>query len=201
MKRYLSKYINENTRGIVIFLGLILIGILVGIISYNFIPQTNKQELLNSIKTTLDLSKQSDFNGIDILKNGLTSNLFLISIIILASLTFIAPIILCVIFAIKGFALGIYIDILFNIFGFGNGLLTMLLLVIIPNIFYLPAMIYIGVNALNFHYNISDKSTSSYLTPIVKQCYQLCIAMAIIILSIIIEQSLSYIVFSIYAKL
>ena len=201
MKRYLLRYIEENRRGIIIFLGLLLIGLFIGIVSYNFMPQTNKQELINSIKTVLDMSKQPDFNGIDILKIGLQSNLILISIIILSSLTFIAPVILCLIYILKGFALGVYVDILFSIFGFGNGLLTILLLIIIPNILYLPSMLYIGINALNFHYDISDKSNNSYLAPIVKQCYELCIAMAIIILSMIIEQSLSYVVFSIYAKI
>lgn len=201
MKKYLAKYINQNMRGIGIFFFLVLLGILIGLISYNFLADSNKQVLLNSIKTTLDISKQDSFSGINILKNGLNANLVLISIIILASLTIIAPLILCILCLAKGFSIGIYIAIIFSIFGFFRGLLVTLLLVIIPNIFYLPTFIYICVNALNFHYQISDNQDSSHLTTVIKECYKLCIGIAVIILSIIIEQSLSYGVFAIYSKL
>lgn len=201
MKRYLLNYINENIRSIVIFSALILIGILVGIISLNLLSQTNKVEMINSVKGTLDLSKQADFNGINVLKNGLTLNLFIISIIVLAVFTLIAPIIICIIYVLKGFSLGLYIAIIYSIFGFLNGSLVLLLAVIIPNIIYLPSLIYIGVNAINFHYEINPEKNVSYTKSIVKHSYQLLISIAIIIVSIVIEQSLSPVIFSIYSKI
>lgn len=201
MKRYLLKYIDENIRSIIIFSFLILIGIVVGLISYNFLGDQNKVNMLNTIKSTLDLSKKSDFEGISVLKNGISFNFLLIAVVFLSSLTIIAPIILSVINFLKGFSIGLYTAIIFSIFGVTNGMLVTFLLVLLPSIIYLPIFIYIGVNAINFNFEVTKNEQSGYLKCIVKQGYQLLISSAFIIVSIIIEQSLSPVIFSIYSKM
>lgn len=201
MKKYLTNYIKENIRSIVILSICILIGIIVGTISFNFFSVDNKNEIIKGVQDTLDLTKQEGFTGINILMNGLLSNFYIISIMILATLTIIAPAIVCLIYLLKGFSIGIYIATIFSIFGFGNGILVFLLSVLIPNLIYIPIFIYIGVNAIGFHYEIMDTSKVGRIKVIVKQGYQLLISMSIILLSIIIEQSLIPVIFSIYSKI
>lgn len=196
MKNYLLKYINENCKTIKIISICILVGLIVGIVTFQMLNQDVKNELINSIKSTLDISKGENFESINILKNGIVSNLVLISIIYLSSITLIAPICICGLNICKGFALGIYIPTLFAVFGFGKGLLVVLLIVILPNLIYIPSYIYMNTNAINFHYSILE--SNNRISLIVKESYKIVISFSLIILSIIIEQLASYGVINLY---
>ncbi|MCX8075334.1 MAG: hypothetical protein N2749_07110 [Clostridia bacterium] len=201
MKKYLMTYIEANFKIIFIFGVCILIGLVIGVISFNFLENSNRSELVNSIKATLDLSHTDNFQGVNIIMNGVLSNFFIISVILLATLTVIAPIALCLISLFKGFSLGLYIATIYSIFGIGNGTLVLLLSVILPNIIYIPIFLYILVNAINLHYIVTDKGMVGKLKYLIKEGYLLLIAIPFILLSIIIEQSLIPIIFSIYGKM
>lgn len=196
MRNYLLKYISENYKIIKILCICILIGLIIGIVTYQMLNKDIKMELINSIKSTLDISKGDGFESINILKNGITSNLLLMFITYLAAITLIAPICICSLNILKGFALGIYIPTLFAVFGVGKGLLVVLIIVILPNLIYIPSYIYTSVNAINFHYSILESNNK--LSLIVKETYKLVISFSLITLSIIIEQLASYGVLSLY---
>ncbi|MNI76450.1 hypothetical protein D3C73_1326800 [compost metagenome] len=119
---------------------------------------------------------------------------------VLSVLTIIAPVVLCSIYLFKGFSLGIYISILYSIFGAGYGTLVVFLTVILPNLIYIPIFLYIGVNEINFYYNLMDRSVGK-IKGFFSQGYMLIISFSFILVSIIIEQSVVSIVFNIYSKL
>ena len=129
------------------------------------------------------------------------SSFLLLFLIYFCALTIVCPILIFIIDFIKGFAIGIYIPTIFCVFGFGNGLLVLFLLVILPNLIYVPALIYSFCSSLNFNYNILNSKEKSFLQIFLKERINLVFIISIILLSVVVEQLLSTFVISIYQNL
>ena len=201
MLNYIKEYVNDNFKSIIVLLSCMIIGLVVGIVVYQFISDGTKVELVKTLKQTLDYSKQENFQGINVIKNGMISNTILIIIIYFSAITLIAPGIVSCINVFKGFAIGLYIPTLFQVFGFGNGILALFLLVVIPNIVYIPAFIYLSINSLRFHYEILDGSNENKMTLIFKEGCKLIMGFSVIALSVILEQLLCMGVINIYINM
>lgn len=197
MLEYINRYIEENLKNIVALLSFILIGIIFGLIFYQFLPSGTKEELVNTLRTTLDLSKNENFENVNVIKNGVISNSILVLVIYIATLTLIAPAVICTTCVFKGFSIGLYIPTLFQVFGLGNGILSLILLVILPNIIYIPAFVFFAVNSINFHFNLVNSNINRFKLVISEAC-KLILGISIIVLSVIVEQLLSFFVIKIY---
>ena len=81
MKKYLRNYIEENFKILSIIFFCIIIGLVVGIIFYNVINPTLKEEIIKSMRQTLELTKQENFTGINVIRNGMVANAVLVMII------------------------------------------------------------------------------------------------------------------------
>lgn len=201
MKKYILNYIESNFKMIYVLLICLIVGAIIGIITFNFIDDGVKKELTDTFIKTLDITKKADFQGINVIKNGVISNTLLLFLIYFCALTIVCPILIFIIDFIKGFAIGIYIPTIFCVFGFGNGLLVLLLLVILPNLIYVPALIYSFCSSLNFNYNILNSKEKSFLQIFLKEIINLVFIISIILLSVVVEQLLSTFVISIYQNL
>lgn len=201
MLNYIKEYVNDNFKSIVVLLFCIIIGLVVGIFIYQLTSEDIKLELTKTLTQTLEKTKKENFQGINIIKNGMISNIILIAIIYFSSITLIAFGIVSGVNLFKGFAIGLYIPTLFQVFGFGNGILALFLLVIVPNIIYIPAFVYISVNSLKLNYNILDKSNNKNISLIFKECGKLIMGFSVIALSVIIEQFLCLGVINIYISM
>ena len=102
---------------------------------------------------------------------------------------------------VKGLAIGLYIPTIFYVFGFGNGILVLLLLVVIPNLVYLPAYIYLSINSLKFHYELFEIKEEGKIGLTLREILKIVLGFSVIILSVILEQLLSYGVIKIYINM
>jgi len=202
LKSYILKLLKENKKSIKVFVFCILLGLATGFISFNFLSATNKQELVNSVKITLDICKNENFEKVSILQNGLKSSLYTIILFLVVSTTIVAPIVFCCIYFLKGFAIGIYISVIYSIFGFWNGTLSNFLINIIPNLVYIPVYIFIGIKTIDFHYNICcTNPLREKFKKLIYLGYLYIISMPFFFLSIVIEQIVFPIVLNIYLKI
>lgn len=202
MLEYIKEYVKDNFKSIMVLLSCIIVGLVVGILVFSFMNDGTKSELINTLNETLNYTKNENFQGINVIKNGMMSNFILIIILYFSAITFIAPGLVCTINAFKGFAIGLYIPTLFQVFGFGNGILALLLLVIIPNIVYIPAFIYLSISSLNFHNEIiMITGSGSKIGLTLKEIYKLILGFSVISLSVIIEQLLSVVVIHMYKNM
>lgn len=202
MKDRIIEYINSNLKSIIILSLCIACGLVIGIFTYNVLGKNMSSEILDVMRNTLERTKAENFQGINIIKNGITSNLFLCLLIYFASITLIAPVIVCLLNFIKGFSVGVYMPTLFAIFGFKYGIAVTLLITIIPNLIYLPSYIYISISAINLHYVFLDKEKSSNkMGAIIGYVYKFIIGFSVICLSVVVEQFLSSAVISIYGSM
>lgn len=199
MKAKIIRYINENIKNITIIGILIIIGIIVGIFLYQFVSSSIRNDLLKTMKDTLDLTKSENFAGINIIKNGMISNILLVLVIYTLAFTLLSPYLIGLLSFIKGLSIGMYIPTLFNIFGMSKGILATLLLVIIPNLIYIPSYIFFSVNSIKFHYTLlsSENKIMSFALEIIRIIF----GFSIMFLGVILEQFTSSWIISLYANI
>lgn len=199
MKEYLKNYVEENIKLIIIILVSICLGVIVGIVCFNMFDVGVKNEFVSTIKTTLDLSKKTNFDSINITKNGFISNLLLVVILYFFSITLFAPIFTSALNFFKGVSIGIYLTSLIMVFNIKNAILAIILLVVIPNIFFIPAFTYLSVNSINLHYMLFENmSTKNTINIVIQEIVKFIVAFSVLYLSVVIEQLLSSVVLKLY---
>ena len=71
MKKYLRNYVEDNINNIIMIFLCIIIGLVIGIIIFNTSDINTKDQLIKGVNETLEISKNDNFECIDILYNGI----------------------------------------------------------------------------------------------------------------------------------
>ena len=202
LKKWIKQYINTNKQEILKLVSLILIGVIIGIGIYIFTGAEVKDLATSSVKKVLEISKSESYVKTNIIANGVRTNLLLIVLIALLSVTLFGKWIIYGLVVLKGLALSLYSILLFKVFGFWWGIIAILILVIFVNIIYIPALIYIVICFLEVHFNILKiKTISLQIVNIYKIMFVVIITFLLMFSSIIVEQIGSSVVLSIYKQI
>lgn len=199
MKKYLINYFIENKKGLKVLLMFMLLGIIIGIFIYQIISIDIKNEIIDSCKSTLNLSKENNYNKINIIMNGCITNIILLIVIYLSSLMIIGPPLTSFIGTLKGVGISFYACTLISVFGIKEGIISILCLIIVTNIIYIPILVYTLMNAINFHYIITNKTVA--LSSLIREIYNVIISISIMFLSVIVEQIMCNVVINIWKNL
>lgn len=201
LTKWFREYIEVNKRDILIVIGFILLGIIIGAGAYIFSSSTAKELTLSSIKEVLDISKSESYLKTNIIMNGIKANVILILALAILSVTLFGKWIIYLIMLLKGASLSLYTILLFNIFGPLWGIVTMLLLVVLVNILYLPALIYLVVNFLEVNFNVFKARLSNLnITSTYRVLLAVILSFVIMFSSIVVEQIVSGVVLNIYTQ-
>jgi len=202
VKKWLKEYINKNIYDILIVLVMLVIGLTVGIGIFIFAPESSKDLLITSAKSIFEISKEDAYIKTNIVLNGVQMNAILLLILLISSLTLFGKYIIEFIVILKGMAISIYAIVLFKIFGFGYGLLTIFMLVILVNLIYIPAFIYLTVTFLEINFNIfKTKISNTTILEKVSVLGKVTVAFMVIFSSVVVEQIMSSIVLNIFLKI
>ena len=199
MKKYLKEYIQENFNSIIMIVLFITIGLVVGILGFYISDEIIKNEIILNVRNTLDIAKNENFECINILLNSFVTNIFIIAIIYFSTITLIPKILINLTSFFKGISIGLYISILFSIFGIYDGIIALFFLIVLPNIIYISAYIYMCNNSIIFHNKVLKHEVK--VSIICLECIKLVIALVLIISSIILEQIGVFIVINNYVAL
>ena len=201
-KKWMREYIEINKREILVVIGLILIGIIIGVGVYIFASNATKELAISSVKSVFDISKSESYVKTNVITNGIKADLLLILILAILSVTLFGKWIIYLIVTLKGVALSLYTILLFNVFGPLWGILAFILLVLLVNILYLPALIYLVVTFLEVNFNIfKTRINNINVVGIYKVLLAIFITFVIMFSSIVVEQITSSVVLNIYNKL
>ena len=192
----MKKYIQENIETIIKFGMICVAGILLGIIMYSFADSS----YIDIIKNIFDQSKNEDFNGINILVNGLKNNVIYVGVCYLTLMFIYTPLALLFLIILKCTSIGIYMCSIFSLFGFSKGIICVLVGVILPDIFCLFGYILISTNILDVYKRIKE-GTKIRLYNGINFVYILLISISLISFSIVIEQLSSSIMLNLYNKI
>ena len=197
MNKNIQKYIAENFSTIVKILVVYAIGIVIGLVLFNF--QSVKNEYLDVMRNILDMTKQENFEGINIIANGLKNNIIFISLLHLSLLTFVAPMLVLLFVILKAIVTGIYIATLFSIFGFFKGIAAIFLGIVLPLFLSLMGYVVICTNIIRIFSSIRNGNFE--LKDIVKSIYWLIISFSLISFSLVIEQLMTTVILNIYSNI
>lgn len=197
MSNSIQKYIRENISTILKILFIYFIGVAVGIIIFIFTDI--KKEYVDIVSGVFEGVKSEDFEGINIIANGIKNNIIYIGILYFSLITIIAPLIICFFVFLKAIVTGIYLCTLYSVFGVFNGILVSLISVIIPNIFSLIGYIIICTNVINL-FKLIFQGEKVDIKQVLKHLYFLLISISLISFSIVLEQLMTGVSLKIYTN-
>ena len=201
-KKVILNYIEKNRKVIIGIVFCLAVGIAIGIAGYLFMDDTVKLTLNSSVRGALNLLNSDGYQKVNVIVNGVKSNLLFVFVLVLASITIIGIPVIYIMYIVKGIAIGIYICTIFSIFNFWNAILCILMLVIVVNIVYLPPIIYVGTNLLRFNNKLVESMREGKLVQrAVLEAIKLVGGFSIIFSSIILEDIFTKIVVKIYQNL
>ncbi len=198
MSNSIQKYIRENISTILKILFIYFIGVAVGIIIFIFTDI--KTEYINIVSGVFEGVKSDNFEGINIIANGIKNNIVYIGILYFSLITIIAPLIICFFVFLKAIVTGIYLCTLYSVFGVFNGILVSLISVIIPNIFSLIGYIIICTNVINL-FKLISQGEKVDIKQVLKHLYFLLISISLISFSIVLEQLMTGVSLKIYTNI
>lgn len=199
-KRYIHKYIKENKNEIAIIGIMLIVGVISGIIMFTLIKNESIDILVQSMNETLSLSTNKNFVKMSIILNAVKNNVFLIVIMLFLSITLIGKGSIYAITLVKGIVMGIYACILLQIFGIGYGALVIFMQVILVNVIYIPAYIYLAVELILFNMDLFKIRTSG-INLYTKLATKIGAVFVVMFSSSIIEQIFTNISLNLYSKL
>ena len=198
MSNSIQKYIRENISTILKILFIYFIGVAVGIIIFIFTDI--KTEYINIVSGVFEGVKSDNFEGINVIANGIKNNIIYIGILYFSLITIIAPLIICFFVFLKAIVTGIYLCTLYSVFGVFNGILVSLISVIIPNIFSLIGYVIICTNIINL-FKLISQGEKADIKQLLKHFYFLLISVSLISFSIVLEQLMTGISLKIYTNI
>lgn len=198
MSNSIQKYIRENISTILKILFIYFIGVAVGIIIFIFTDI--KTEYINIVSGVFEGVKSDNFEGINVIANGIKNNIIYIGILYFSLITIIAPLIICFFVFLKAIVTGIYLCTLYSVFGVFNGILVSLISVIIPNIFSLIGYIIICTNVINL-FKLIFQGEKVDIKQVLKHLYFLLISISLISFSIVLEQLMTGVSLKIYTNI
>lgn len=138
-----------------------IFGILVGFIIFAFLGDGNKQELIEMIRGTIDITSKEGFEGINIIQNGMQINVIVMVIFMFSSFTVVSFLVVSAIILFKGISLSMYICILFSVFGALKGIISTILVAIIPNLILIIIYIFLGIECIKVSNEILIRITKN----------------------------------------
>lgn len=202
LKKWIREYVEINKREIVIIIFMLLLGIVIGVGSYIFASDSVKSLTISNAKEVFDISKSETYVSTNIILNGIKADIILIITLAIFSVTLFGRYIIYLIMMLKGAAVCIYTILLFNIFGPLWGIVVFSLLVLVVNILYIPALIYLTVSFLELNFNIfKTRFSTSNIIGTYKLVFKIIVSFVVMFSSIVVEQLVSSIALSIYTKL
>lgn len=202
LKKWIKEYIEINKREILLVISMLLLGVIIGVGAYIFASAQVKALAISSVKEVFDISKAETYVSTNIILNGIKADVILITILAMLSVTLFGRWVIYLIMILKGAALSVYTILLFNVFGPLWGIVTFILLVLLVNILYIPALIYLTVSFLEVNFNIFKARLNNVnVTGIYKLLLTIIVSFIVMFSSIVVEQVTSSIVLSIYTKI
>lgn len=198
LKKIISEYVYQNKKIVMGLFVCMIIGIISGLAIYLLSNNDVKDKLSNQMLDAIELSDNGEYIKTDIIYNGIRNNVIYILIMFALSIMLYGSLLIYFLYILKGISIGIYVSTLFSIFGLWWGLLVILLLVVLVNVVYLPAIAFVGVTLINYNLDIMEyRNESRNVINFSKVIFNIGIGLLIIFSSIIVEQLMSNIVIKI----
>ena len=200
IKELIIKYIKNNSKEYILTILIFLIGLFIGVMFVNNCSE-DKIELINEYILQFE-EKFKQIEKID--KNSLfissiKSNMLLAIGLWIAGTTVIGMPIVLGIVLYRGFCLGATISSISMALGIGKGIIFSICALALQNIFFIPAIITIGVSSIKLYKSIiADRRKENIKIQIFSHTIISLLMLAVLIFSSFIENEISVILLKLF---
>ncbi len=193
IKNTIIKYSKNNSKEYILVILICIIGLFIGVMFINNC-QEDKQEIITSYITEF-IEKMKIIENIDktdLIKSSIKSNIMLAVIIWFAGTTIIGMPVVLGIILYRGFCLGYTISAITLTLGTGKSILFCMLTLFLQNIFFIPALLTMGVSSIKLYKSIiNDRRKENIKIEIIRHTIISLIMLGILVISGIIENEIS----------
>lgn len=146
------EFAKNNSKEYILVILIFIIGVFIGVMFINNASKENETAIITYISDFFEKCKNIEgLNKKSLLIDSIKNNIFLTIIIWFAGTTIIGiPVVLGIIL-IRGFCLGYTISALTYSIGVGKSIIFGLLVLFLQNIFFIPALLTMGVSSIKLY--------------------------------------------------
>ena len=189
----IKEYILNNKKEYIIVVLLFVIGIFLGVLFINNTGEVQKTEITTYMNNFINEVKEAEnLNYAELLKNSITQNTLLAIILWFFGTTVIGIPVVFGMIVYRGFCLGYTIATCITIMGLSKGISFVLILLLLQNILFIPAIIALAVSGFKLYKSIiKDRNKENIKMEVLRHTIFSLIMLVIMVLSSVIEILLS----------
>lgn len=196
LKENISRYILENFKQYILVILIFSIGIFTGVMIVNNCSQEVVLQISTYITDFIEKFKSVEkINTPDLIISSIKNNILLAVLLWFAGTTVIGlPVVFLIVF-FRGLALGYTISAFTCALGTGKGILFSIIALFLQNIFFIPAILTIGVSSIKLYKSIlKDRRKENIKLEIIKHTIISGLMLLILIFSSFIENGVSFMI-------
>ena len=192
-KNALKNYIKNNYKEYILASMLFVIGIFVGVMIINNSKENQISEITEFINQFIEKYKGlENINQEGLVVTSIKQNLIFAFVLWLAGTTVIGMPIVLIIILLRGTILGFTISSITVTLGLPKGILFCLISIVLHNIFYIPAILSIGVSSIKLYKSIiKDRRKDNIKFELIRHTIIFGLMIVLLVLSAIIENVIS----------
>lgn len=189
----IKDHILNNKKEYMIVSLLFMIGIFLGVLFVNHVQEAQKLEITTYLNTFIDKMKNTEnLNHIELLKNSMGQNIILAIVLWFFGTTVIGIPVVFGVVLYRGFCLGYTIAVCITIMGLPQGILFVLILLLLQNILFIPAILGLAVSGFKLYKSIiKDRNKENVKIEVVRHTIFSLIMLLVLMISSVIEIFLS----------
>ena len=189
----IKEHVSNNKKEYVIVALLFVIGIFLGVLFINHIQEGQKTEITEYFKAFIEKMKNmEELNSMDLLRNSMGQNIILAIVLWFLGTTVIGIPVVFGIVLYRGFCLGYTIAVCVTIMGLPQGLWFALILLLLQNILFIPAMLALAVSGFKLYKSIiKDRNKENIKVEVVRHTIFSFLMLLILVVASVVEIFLS----------
>ncbi len=189
----LKEHVKNNKKEYMIVALLFVIGIFLGVLFINHIQEGQKTEITEYFNTfTKKMRSMETINSMALLKNSMGQNIILAIVLWFFGTTVIGLPVVFGIVLYRGFCLGYTIAVCVTIMGLPQGLWFVLILLLLQNILFIPAMLALAVSGFKLYKSIiKDRNKENIKIEVVRHTVFSFLMLLVLMLASVVEIFLS----------
>lgn len=196
LKENISSYIIDNSKQYILVILIFAIGIFTGVMIVNNCSENVMSQISTYITDFIEKFKNTQkIDTPDLIISSIKNNIALAILIWFAGTTVIGlPVVFLIVF-FRGLSLGYTISAFTCTLGTGKGILFSIMALFLQNIFFIPAILTIGVSSIKLYKSIlKDRRKENIKLEIIKHTIISGFMLFILIISSFIENGVSFMI-------
>ena len=191
-KNIIINHIQNNLKEYIISSIIFFIGILLGIVFVNNLNDVQTSEIQTYITNSINTLKENNVKEISVLKESLSSNIFLAVSLWLMGSTIIGLLVVYLIVCFKGFCFGYTFSSIIYVLGTNKGILFFISTMFLKNIIVIPCTIALAVSGMNVYKSVmQDRRKENIKLEIIRHTFFSIFILILLVLSSFIEAYIS----------